>query len=139
MVPACNPYADSRMVVGYKLLGLMADRHDVGGGLPNFFVGQYVAPRWHAKAAPLSAVGDRLEHTLGIKIAAGEIDAASAVFPMTMGTLLLQKQIMARRNHVRVFEVWNVLLRIGGLANENPGDRHQHQSVHHGNQSNTDA
>ena len=70
---------------------------------------------------------------IGFEIAAGEIYAAPAILPMTMGTLLLQKQIMARLNHARVFEVRNVLSRIGGVANENGGDRRQHQSVHHGN------
>lgn len=125
--------------VGCELLGLVADRHDVGCGLPDFFIGHDVAPRRHAEAAPLPAVRDRLENAFGIKIAAGEIYPAPAILPMTMGTLLLQKQIMARRNHARVLEVRNSLLRIGGLANENRGDRHQHHSVHHGNQSDTDA
>jgi hypothetical protein len=124
---------------GKSLLGLVADRHDVGRGLPNFFIGHDVAPRRHAEAAFLPAVRDRLEDTFGIKIASGEIYPTPAVLPMTMGTLLLQKQIMARRNHARVFEIRNVILRIGSVANANGGDRHQHQSVHHGKQSDSDA
>src|SRR5215467_7753125 len=105
--------------IGCKLLGLAADRHDVGCSLPNFFIGHDVAPRRHAEAALLAAIRDRLEDTFGIKIAAGEVYPAPAILPMTMGTLLLQKQIMARRNHARVLEVRNALLWIGGLANEN--------------------
>ena len=105
--------------VGCKLLGLVADRHDVGRGLPNFFIGHDVVPRRHAEATPLPTVRDRLEDTFRIKIAAGEVDPTSAILPVTMGTLLLQKQIMARRNHARVFEVRNAVLRIGGVANEN--------------------
>jgi alkanesulfonate monooxygenase SsuD/methylene tetrahydromethanopterin reductase-like flavin-dependent oxidoreductase (luciferase family) len=46
------------LVGGNLLLRLVADRHDVGSGLPNFFIRQHIAPRRHADAVLLSAIGN---------------------------------------------------------------------------------
>jgi hypothetical protein len=74
-----------------------------------------------------------LEDALGVKLALRQIDAASAVYPMTVGTLLSQKEMMARRNHFRVFDVRNVFFREGHLANEDSCNDHHHKSARHGN------
>jgi hypothetical protein len=116
-----------------RLLRLLADRHDVRRRLPDLFIGQHISPGRHTEAPLVSAIGNRLEDLLGVKLALRQIDAASAVQPMTMGTLLSQKKIMARRNHFRVFEVRNVFFREGHLANEDPCNDHHHKSARHGN------
>src|SRR3984885_4704580 len=81
-----------------RLLRLPADRDDVCRRLPDLFIGQDISPGRHTEALLLSAIGNRLKNVLGVKPSLRQIDAASAVFPMTMGTLLGQKEIMARRN-----------------------------------------
>jgi hypothetical protein len=124
----------SRLRVGCRrLLRLLADRHDVRRRLPDLFIGQHISPGRHTEAPLLSAIGNRLEDVLGVKLALRQIDAASTVYPMTVGTLLGQKEIMARRNHFRVFEVRNVFFREGRLANEDPCNDHHHKSARHGN------
>jgi hypothetical protein len=71
-----------------RLLRLLADRDDVRRRLPDLFIGQDISPGRHTEAPLLSAIGNRLEDVLGVKLALRQIDAASAVCPMTMGTLL---------------------------------------------------
>lgn len=115
-----------------RLLRLLADRDDVGRRLPDFFIGQDISPGRHTEALLLSAIGNRLEDVLRVKLALRQIDAASAVFPMTMGTLLSQKEIMARRNHFRVFEIRNGLFRGRHLSNEDSRNDHHHKSARHG-------
>src|SRR5262245_6021709 len=104
------------------LLGLLADRHHVRRRLPDLFIGQHTSPRRHAQTAFFSAIGNRLENALGVKLAAREIDAARAVYAMAMRTLLCQIEIMTRRDRFRVLEI-RTLLRKGHIANENPCDR----------------
>src|SRR5216683_5380550 len=122
----------------HLLLRSLADRHDIRGRFPNFFIGQHFAPRRHAEAALLPAVGNRLENAFGVEIASGQIDTSPAVYPVTMRTLLFQKDIVSGRNHLRVFEVRDVLFRIGHIADKNPCNHHRHQSAHYGNYSNTE-
>ena len=45
----------------------------------------------------------------------------------------------ARRNHLRVFEVRNVLFRIGHIANENPCNCHHYKSPCHCNYSDNEC
>src|SRR5262249_37349119 len=116
------------------LIRPLADRQDVGGGLPDFLVGHDVAPGRHAKAPFLSAIGNRQEHTLGIELPAREIAAASAVLAMAMRTLPLQKQFTARRDQIWVFQVRNLFLGMSDIAREEPRNRERQQSVFHGNQ-----
>src|SRR5580704_19343503 len=71
-----------------RLLRLPADRDDVGRRLPDFFIGQDISPGRHTEAFLLSAIGNRLKYVLGVKLALRQIDAAAAVCPMTVGTLL---------------------------------------------------
>jgi len=52
--------------------------------------------RRHADAALLPAIGNRLENAFGVEIASGQIDTALAVCPVTMRTLLFQKEIVSR-------------------------------------------
>jgi hypothetical protein len=115
-----------------RLLRLPADRDDVRRRLPDLFIGQDISPGRHTEALLLSAIGNRLEDVLGVKLALRQIDAASGVFPMTMGTLLGQKEIMARRNHFRVFKIRNVLFRGRHLSNEDSRNDHHHKSARHG-------
>jgi hypothetical protein len=115
-----------------RLLRLPADRDDVRRRLPDLFIGQDISPGRHTEALLLSAIGNRLEDVLGVKLALRQIDAASGVFPMTMGTLLSQKEIMARRNHFRVFKIRNVLFRGRQLSNEDCRNDHHHKSARHG-------
>jgi hypothetical protein len=119
--------------VRQRLLRLLADRHDVRRRLPDLFIPQHVSPGWHTQASLLSAVGNRPEDVLWVKLALRQIYAASAVRPMTVGTLFGQKKIMARRNHFRVFEVRNVIFREGRLADEDPGNDRYQESARHGN------
>jgi hypothetical protein len=116
-----------------RLLRLPADRHDVRRRLPDLFIGQDISPGRHTQAPLLSAIGNRLEDAPGVKLALRQIDAASAVCPMTVGTLPGQKEIMAGRNHFRVFEVRNVFFRGGHLSNDDPGNDHHYKSAHHAN------
>jgi hypothetical protein len=110
-----------------RLLRLPADRDDVGRRLPYLFIAQDVSPCRHAEAFLLSAIGNRLKDVLGFELALRQIDPASAVIAMTMGTLLGQKEIMARCNHFRVFKVRNVWFRGCHLSNENSrNDHHPH-------------
>jgi hypothetical protein len=114
-----------------RLLWLPADRDDVGRRLPDLFIAQDVSPGRHTEAFLLSAIGNRLKDVLGFELALRQIDAASAVIAMTMGTLLGQKEIMARCNHFRVFKVRNGLFRGRHLSNENSRNDHHHKSTRH--------
>ena len=117
-----------------RLLRLPADRDDVGRRLPDLFIAQDVSPGRHTEAFLLSAIGNRLKDVLGVEFALRQIDAASAVISMTMGTLLGQKEIMARRNHFRIFEIRTVLFRGRHLSNEdsrNDHHHHHHKSTRH--------
>jgi hypothetical protein len=115
-----------------RLLRLPADRDDVCRRLPDLFIGQDISPGRHTEALLLSAIGNRLKDVLGVKPSLRQIDAASAIFPMTMGTLLGQKEIMARRNLFRVLEIRNVFFRGRHLSNEDSRDDHHHKSARHG-------
>jgi len=117
-----------------RLLRLPADRDDVGRRLPDLFIAQDVSPGRHTEAFLLSAIGNRLKDVLGVEFALRQIDPASAVISMTVGTLLGQKEIMARCNHFRVFEIRTVLFRGRHLSNEdsrNDHHHHHHKSTRH--------
>ena len=114
-----------------RLLRLPADRDDVGRRLPDLFIAQDVSPGRHTEAFLLSAIGNRLKDVLGVEFALRQIDPASAVISMTVGTLLGQKEIMARCNHFRVFEIRTVLFRGRHLSNEDSRNDHHHKSTRH--------
>jgi len=114
-----------------RLLRLPADRDDVGRRLPDLFIAQDVSPGRHTEAFLLSAIGNRLKYVLGVEFALRQIDPTSAVISMTVGTLLGQKEIMARCNHFRVFEIRTVLFRGRHLSNEDSRNDHHHKSTRH--------
>jgi hypothetical protein len=74
---------------------MLANRQDVRRYLPDILVAHHAAPRRHAQAALLPAIGDRLNDAFGVKLASREIDATLSVRAMAMGTLLCQEELVA--------------------------------------------
>jgi hypothetical protein len=71
--------------------------HNIGGGLPDFFVGKHVSRCRHTHAATLAAIGNGLEHIARIgQIAFGEVDAA-----VTVRAVAVRAVVGCRKRSVR--------------------------------------
>jgi hypothetical protein len=78
--------------MGPRLISIAAEGHDVGGRLPDLFVRQHTAPRWHPKRAFHAALGDCLEYVSRFQVTtSSQLDGALAARSMAIGAPLFFK------------------------------------------------